>query len=118
MPITTVHDRIKKLKEQKIIKKFTVEFDNAKIGKSFLVYVLISVNIQLLKQKKKTQYDLADEIKKFPFVEKVDIVSGGADLITIVRVSDVQEFDKILLGKLQLLEGIDKTQSSIVIHEG
>src|SRR3989338_10742532 len=107
MPITTVHNRIKKLKEQKIIKKFTVEFDNTKIGKSFLVYVLISANLQLLKQKKKTQYDLADEIKKFPFAERADIVSGGTDIVAVIRVADVAEFDRILFGKIQLIEGID-----------
>jgi len=77
----------------------------------------VSANLSLLKQKKKTQYDLAKELKKFYFVERADIVSGGADLIVIIRVKDVEEFDKVLLGKLQLVEGIDKTQSLIVIHE-
>jgi DNA-binding Lrp family transcriptional regulator len=46
----------------------------------------------------------------------VDIVTGGTDLVAIIRVKDVEEFDKVLLGKLQLLEGIDKTQSLTVIH--
>ena len=116
LPITTIHNRIKKLKEQKVIKKFTVEIDNSKIGKSFSAYVLVSVNLAVLKQKRKTQYDLAEEIKALHFVERVDIVSGGTDLVVLVRVSDVQEFDKVLLGKIQLLEGIDRTQSLIVIH--
>ena len=118
LPVTTVHNRIKKLKEQKIIEKFTIELDNSKIGKSFVAYVLISANLQLLKQKQKTQYDLAAQIRKFHFVERVDIVTGGTDLVAMVRVSNVEEFDKILLGQIQLIEGIDKTQSLIVIHEG
>ena len=82
-----------------------------------VAYVLIFANLQTLKQKKKTQYDLAKEIKYFDFVERVDIVSGGSDLVAMIRVKDVSEFDKVLLGKLQLVEGIDKTQSLIVIHE-
>jgi DNA-binding Lrp family transcriptional regulator len=117
LPVTTIHNRIRKLKEEKIIKKYTVELDNRKIGKSLVVYVLISVNLNLLKQKKMSQYDLAAEIGRLGFVERVDIVSGGSDLVTIIRVSDVEEFDKVLLGKLQNIEGIDKTQSLIVIHE-
>ena len=48
----------------------------------------------------------------------MDHVSGGTDLIAMIRVKDVSEFDKILLGKLQRIEGIEKTQSLIVIHEG
>ncbi|MBU0457328.1 MAG: Lrp/AsnC family transcriptional regulator [Nanoarchaeota archaeon] len=118
LPITTIHNRIKRLKKEKIIKKFTVELDNSKIGKGFAAYILFSANLPLLKQKKKTQYDLAKEIKSFDFIEKVDIVSGGTDLVAFLRVADAQRFDKVLLGKLQLVEGIDKTQSMIVIHEG
>jgi Lrp/AsnC family transcriptional regulator, leucine-responsive regulatory protein len=118
LPITTVHNRIRKLRKEKIIKKYTVELDFEKLDKNFLVYILISANIPLLKAKKKTQYDLAKTLKRFDFVERVDIVAGGTDLITLVRVKDVAEFDKVLLSKLQGLEGIDRTQSLIVLHRG
>lgn len=118
LPPTTIHNRIRKLRKEGIIKKFTIELEYSKIGKNFVVYILVSVNLPLLKQKKKTQYDLAKELRKFYFVERVDIVSGGADLVVIIRVKDVAEFDKVLLEKLQLIEGIDRTQSLIVIHEG
>ena len=117
LPITTVHNRIKKLKKEKVIRKFTIELDPHKIGKGFVAYVLISANLPLLKQKKKSQYDLAKELRRFPFVERVDIVSGGTDLVALLRTKDVAEFDQVLLGKIQLIEGIDKTQSFIVIHE-
>jgi DNA-binding Lrp family transcriptional regulator len=116
LPITTVHHRIRRLREEGVIRKFTIELDPVKTGKSFLVYVLISANLETLKAKSKTQYSLADEIRKHDFVEKVDIVSGGTDLVATVRVKDVHEFDQILLQKLQIIEGIEKTQSLIVIH--
>ncbi len=116
LPITTIHHRIKKLKAEKVIRKFTVELDPIKTEKSFVAYILISANLEQLKLKKKTQYDLAREIKRLAFIERVDIVSGGTDLIAIVRVKDVAEFDRVLLGKLQPIEGIEKTQSFIVIH--
>ena len=118
LPITTIHHRIKKLKIDKIITRFTIELDNKKIDKGFASYVLISVNLPLLKQKKRSQYDIAKEVGKNYFVEKVDIVSGGTDLVALVRVKDVEEFDKVLLTKLQQIEGIEKTQSLIVIHSG
>lgn len=117
LPATTIHHRIQKLKAEGIIRKYTVKLDWSKLGKSFIAYVLISVSLPLLKQKKKTQYDVAREIKSFSFVERADIVSGGADLVCILRVKDVEEFDKVLLGKLQLVEGVEKTQSLIVIHK-
>ncbi len=118
LPITTVHNRIRKLRREGIIKKYTIETDNRKLEKNFVAYVLISANLHTLKQKHKTQHDLAKELRKLWFIERVDIVSGGTDLVAIVRVKDVDEFNDVLLGKMQLIEGIEKTQSLIVIHEG
>ena len=118
LPITTIHNRIKKLKQDQIIKKFTIKVDHHKLEQGFLAYVLISVDLSLLKQKKKSQHDVAREISQFSFVERADIVSGGTDIVAMVRVKDVAEFDQVLLTKLQRIEGIDKTQSLIVIHEG
>ncbi len=117
LPITTVHNRIQRLKKEKIIKRFTVDLDHAKVGQGFRAYVLVSVNLSQLKEKKKSQYDVAKELKHFPFVERADIVSGGTDIVATVRVKGVAEFDQVLLTKLQRIEGIDKTQSLIVIHE-
>lgn len=116
LPTTTIHNRIRKLKQEGIIKKFTVDLDYSKLDKGFVVYLLISANIEILKEKKKTQYDLAKELKKFYFIENVDIVAGGTDLVAIIRVKDVDEYDKVLLGKIQMIEGIKNTQSLIVLH--
>lgn len=117
LPITTIHNRIKKLRNSGVIKRYTINVDNKKLGRNFLAYVLISVNLELLKQRHKTQHDLSKELKKFYFIERADIVTGGTDIIVLMRVKDVEEFDKCLLTKLQIIEGIEKTQSLIVIHE-
>jgi Lrp/AsnC family transcriptional regulator, leucine-responsive regulatory protein len=117
LPITTVHNRIKKLKEEKIIKKFTIEINPEKINKNFKVYILISVSLHLLKQNKRTQYDVAKDLRKYEFVEKVDIVTGGTDIMATIGVKDVEEFNKILLQKIQLIPEIENTQSLITIHK-
>jgi len=116
LPITTIHNRIKKLKAEKIIRNFSINIDQKKVDKGLLVYILISVNLRELKSLKKTQYDLAKSFQKFPFTEKIDVVSGGTDLVLTIRVRDVDEFDKVLLGKIQMVKGVENTQSLIVIH--
>ena len=80
-------------------------------------YLLISADLKLLKQGKKTQHDLAKEIRKIPGVEKVAIVTGGTDIVARLRVKDIDELDKTLLGKIQLLEGVAKTQTMIIIRD-
>lgn len=113
---TTVHARIKKLKKLGVIKRYTIEIDKPKIGKKIGAYVLISADLKFLKQRHKTQHNLAKEIKKLAGVERVDIVTGGTDLVALVRVRDIEELDKVLLGKIQLLEGVSNTQTMIIIH--
>lgn len=116
LPVTTVHNRIRKLKESGVIKRFTVELDPDKVGRGFRVYVLIKANLYLLKKNKRSQYDLVNDLKKFWFVEKAEIVSGGADIVAVIAVRDVREFDDALLNHVQKIEEIENTQSLIVIH--
>ncbi len=52
-----------------------------------------------------------------PEVEGVEVVTGATDMVVRVRVRDVEEFDLFLLKKFQKIQGMDKTQSLIVIHE-
>lgn len=117
LPITTVHNRIQKLKNEKIIRKFTIDVDPETIDKGFLVYVLVSVNLERIKELKRTQYDLVKELKSFYFTERADVVAGGTDIVVIVRVKDVKEFNQILLGKIQMINGVKETKSMIAIYE-
>lgn len=117
LPVTTVFNRIKKLKAEGVIKKFTVELDNKKTGRGFMVYLEVNVNLPLLKSKGKSQIDIQKEMRKFDFVERCDIIAGGADLMVVVRVKDVEEYEQILLKKLHLIEGIENTKSLVVISE-
>jgi len=116
IPITTVHKRIKKLKEKNIIKRYTIELNYPLIERELGAYILISCDLKILKEKHKTQYDIASELKKIPSIERVDIVTGGTDIISFLQVKGVHELDKLLLGKIQLIDGIIKTQTLMVLH--
>ena len=117
IPITTIFKRIKKLKQNKVIKRFTVELDHAQLGKNLSAYILVSADIRSLKEKNKTQYDVASHLRKIEGIDKVDIVTGKTDLIVHIRTKNVQELDAILLGKIQGVHGVSNTQTLIVIHE-
>jgi len=117
LPITTIHNRIKKLKKEKIIKRFTIEINNKKIDKSFSAIILVSVDYKSLRDLKKDQHKLAKEINYLDEVEYVNIITGGTDIIVKVRVKNVEEYDTFLLKKFQKIPGVYKTQSLVVIHE-
>ena len=117
LPQTTVHNRIVKLRKEGIIEKFTIKLNPEKIGKSFAVQMLVSVDYDLLKRQKRTQHDLANEIKKLPEVERVDIITGDVALLVRARLKDVKEFDDFLLTKFQKIAGITHTRTLVIIHE-
>ena len=118
IPITTVHKRIQKLQQEGIIKKYSIELDNKKLGKGFSAIILLSCDYKHLKEIKKDQHELAKELSHIPEVVSVDVVTGITDIVIKVRMKDVEEFDIFLLKKLQKIPGIDRTQSLVVMHEG
>ncbi|MBI4440200.1 Lrp/AsnC family transcriptional regulator [Candidatus Woesearchaeota archaeon] len=117
IPSTTINNRIRRMKKEGIIKKYTIVLDNRKIGIGFLAYILISVDLAFLKQKKKTEIEIAEDIRRLPFVERVDVVTGTTDLIALIRARDVEEFNHAILKKISTLDGIKQTQSMIVLDE-
>lgn len=118
LPVTTVHNRVQKLKREGVIKHYTIEVDNTLLGKNISAYILVSADLKYLKEKHKSQYDLAKEIKKLNCTEKVDIVTGGTDLIVFLRVANIQELDEILLSKMQLIDGVANSRTLVVLNEG
>lgn len=116
IPITTVHNRIKKLKQSGIIKNYTVNIDFEKIGKQLTAYILITVNQSML-GKKISQHNIGKKLKLFEEVESADIVAGGTDMIIKVRAESMPKLNEFITEKLRNVDGIDKTQTLMVLEE-
>lgn len=112
-----MHHRIKKLEKAGIIKGYTVSLDNKKLGKGLAAYVLVFVDYKLLKQIKLSQHDIARKLKKHELVEETDMVTGLADIILKIRVKDIDEMDEFVTKYLRNIDGIEKTQTMVVLHE-
>ncbi len=117
IPITTVHNRIKKLEKQGIIRGYTVVLDNKKIGKPLAAYILVTVDYKLLKEIKKSQYVLARQLLKNPSVESSAMITGAADIIMKIRCGSIDELNEFVTVYLRNVEGVEKTQTAIVLNE-
>ncbi len=117
IPITTVHNRIKKLERLGVIKKYTVEIDHAKLGKPIAAYIMISVNYILSSGIKVSQEDTAKHIRSLTGVESVEIMTGETDILAKIRVKDVAELNDFVVRKLRKVDGVDKTRTMIVLSE-
>jgi len=118
LPITTVHNRIRRMKKLGIIKRFTIDIDYRKIGKGISAYVLVKVDSKYLKGFRHTQHDLVKDLRRLEFVHKADIVTGTIDIILLIRVKDIDELDKIIIEKLRDVQGIESTETLVILREG
>lgn len=117
IPITTVHNRIKKMERDGIIKGYTVKLDYSKLGKGLSAYILITVDYKHLKEIKSSQHELLKKMQKHPFVEHGAMITGGNDIIIKIRVKNMGEMDEFVTTHLRNIEGIDRTQTLVVLHE-
>ena len=116
IPITTVHNRIKKLENSGIIKGYTVILDHKILGEDILVYILATVNYNV-PGKKISQGEIAAHLKKNPAVEEVNILTGMNDMIIKARFSSISQLNSFITKSLRNINGIDKTQTMVVIDE-
>jgi DNA-binding Lrp family transcriptional regulator len=117
LPITTVHNRIRRLKKLGVIKRFTVEIDYRKTGKPIAAYVLVRVDSKYLKGFRRNQHDLVKDIRRLEFVEKADIVTGTIDIILLIRVRDIEELDSVIVDRLRDVQGIESTETLVILRE-
>jgi len=118
IPQTTIHNRIKKLKDKGIIKRFTIELNKKLIDRGLSAYIFCTVSYRTLKGEKVSQFDVASNIKRMiEEVEEVSIVTGEIDLIVKVAVKDVDALNEFVIKKLRNIEGVEKTITSVVLTE-
>ena len=85
IPVTTVNNRIKKLQKEGVIKKYTIQVDEKKMGITLMAYVFVQVSLRDLKQNQLMVSDLVKEIRKSPIVESAENVAGDIDLIVKIQ---------------------------------
>jgi DNA-binding Lrp family transcriptional regulator len=117
IPITTVHHRIKKLEKERVIKRYTIELDNKKIGKMISAYILIRVDYKLLRETKMTQQELSIKLKSHPNIEESVTVTGETDIIIKVRARNMNELDSIIEKYIRNMNGVDRTQTVVILSE-
>ncbi len=118
MPITTVHNRLRKLKKWQVIKKFTIEPDYEKLNQPVLALVSAVIDHEKLLDSRNGIESLKRKLKGFAEVERVLALTGDVDLILFVRVASIKELDQFLVKKLRYIAGIVKTTTQIVLEEG
>jgi len=115
MPITTIHNRIKKMEKEGIIKGYYVKVDQKKLGNEIAAFILVGVTYVMPDGSKISQMDVAKKIKSFREVEEAHVVTGGTDIIVKVRTQNIEKLNDLVINKLRNISGVGGTQTLIVL---
>ncbi len=116
IPITTVHNRIKKLIKKGIIINYTVNLDHNQLGRPIPAYIGVTINYNV-PGKKISQIEVAKKIKAVEGVYETYIMTGGSDIFVKVLARDIQDLNLLVTAKLRNVVGVDKTQTAIILKE-
>ncbi|NHJ87934.1 MAG: Lrp/AsnC family transcriptional regulator [Asgard group archaeon] len=105
IPRVTVHTRIEKMKEEGIIKKFTILADYEKLGLPVTAFVFIEYYYQA----DVSQRLLAEQIAQIKNVYEVHLISGEWDLLVKIRGETLEKIGQIVLDEIRTLKGVSKT---------
>lgn len=83
---STVHQKIKKLKQNNTIENFTVKLNNKAVGENFIVFVLI-----------KAKGEIENTTFKNHHVKEVFGITGEYDLLLKLKFKDISQFNKFIL---------------------
>lgn len=111
IPRVTVHERIERLKEKKVIKQFTVKPDYALLGRPTTAFVLVRFSSNPVK----TQRQLAKEIALIKGVEEVYIITGEWDLLLKTRSESLEKLGQLVVDRLREIKGVGTTMTTPVL---
>lgn len=60
--------------------------------------------------------DVAAAVAKIPGVEAAEDVTGPYDVIVRAKAADVDELGRMVVARIQTIEGIDRTLTCPVVH--
>jgi Lrp/AsnC family leucine-responsive transcriptional regulator len=105
MPRTTVQERIKKLVQSGVIKRFTIQTDYGKLGQSVTAFILISFSSGT----GVSQKEAAQKISEIPDVCEVHVISGDWDIIAKARGESIQSIGELVLDRIRNVKGVERT---------
>ncbi|MFH1399528.1 MAG: Lrp/AsnC family transcriptional regulator [Candidatus Woesearchaeota archaeon] len=98
---STVHQRLKRLRESRVIERFTVKLDNKAVGENFVVFMLV-----------KTDGQIDNRFFRDEHVKEVFGITGEYDLLMKLKFRDIEQFNTYVLD-VRKVPGIRNTVTMV-----
>lgn len=106
----TVRRRVKKLRDEGYIKKFTVVLDPMKIGKRIRAIIRVKTAM-------KEATSISKSLQQFDEVNEAYFLDGACGLIMMVTVDDLTQLKQFLERRLGSVSGVGDAETCIVLEE-
>ncbi|MBS1627932.1 MAG: Lrp/AsnC ligand binding domain-containing protein [Bacteroidetes bacterium] len=107
----TIHVRMKKLEDQKLIKGKKLSVDFKAMGYDVIAFIGIYLE-------KSSLYDnVAKELKKISEIVRLNYTTGNYSIFAEIICKDIQQLKLVLHDKLQNIKGIERTETFISLEE-
>ncbi len=103
---SSVHDRLRRLERDGVIRRWTVDLDAAALGLGVLAYIGV--------RSSRTCATLLAELERFSEIEEIHSVAGELCFLLKVRVADTNALLG-LIERLRAISGIEQTQTTVVL---
>lgn len=111
IPVTTVHNRIKKMERMGIIRGYTAILDHRKLGEAVSAFVLIDVSGG--NQCRKAE-EILKKLESFREVHEAYSVTGDHDIIIRLSAGDTDKLNDFI-EKLDDIEGVEKARTFVIL---
>ena len=106
--ISTVHNIVERLKEQGVLKNFTINIDSEKLGYDITVLIGVVVENGLLPE-------VEQRLVAHPNVCQVFTVTGNFDISFVARFKNTRELNNFIRNTLQKMKGVKHSNTSLVL---
>lgn len=111
IPTTTVHNRIKRLEDEKVIRSYTIEVDHEKLDRSVVVHLLAIYDMNVMEKAGLSVEGLTKRLKRIPEIEEVSYTTGRFDILIKLRLKSINLLTTLVLDKIRKIPGIVRTES-------
>ena len=106
----SVRNRIARLMEMGIIRRFTIDVDYRRLGYDIHVLVLVT-------SRPGRSEEIYHRLQQYEEVHQVYWTSGPANVVCVVRVHNMAELSRFLSQEVEKLEGIESVESMFLMPE-
>ncbi|MBG8552740.1 MULTISPECIES: Lrp/AsnC ligand binding domain-containing protein [Hymenobacter] len=107
----TVHVRMARMEELGIVRGATLNIDYAQLGYDINAFLGIYLN------KSSVYNSVAEQLKAIPEILSIYYTTGNYSLFARIICRDTNHLREVLHDKIQLIEGIERTETLISLEE-